>query len=218
MLGCHRSLVLCSLLLSTLSGRVWAGTDHTKSNEARKQVTAAQTELKKAQDALAAARGVVEAEFQKTPEWQTAHDALVKAQADYDASAKAALDKMHATSDYKSAQTMRADGEARLKELQKDPKASTADRTSATTAAMNGRNKMKEMDDSALSTDPKVIANKAAIAEAQGKLDGFKSKLEEMVAADPACQDAQKSVDDAKKKYDDSQAALAAAIKAEQQG
>ena len=180
---------------------------------ARKDLSAATTQARKADAAVKAAEAKVLEGFKKTPEWTAAQQQIDAAKAAYDAAAKPALDKVHASPEYQKADAAR--------QRAADELAALANSTSAEALSKAGNERyaneqlMKKLEADALAGDPQVTQARQQLATAQKAQDDVKRKLDELEKADPDFQAARKDADEANDKVVKARTALQEAAKAD---
>src|SRR5438046_10279016 len=88
--------------------------DRTRSKEAQKKVAATESDVKKAQQALAEVVGKLRTDFESGQDWQNAAGAQKQAQADYDAAKKPVVEAVKKRLNYQDAERQKAAAEKEL--------------------------------------------------------------------------------------------------------
>jgi hypothetical protein len=170
--------------------------DRSGSTEAKKKITAAEAELKRAQQALADVVAKLRSDFEGGQDWQTAATAQKQAQADYEAARKPVVEAVKKKPAYQSAEREKADAEKELNELRAkntigEPILKAVNKQS------DAANLMLKLENEALSADPKVAEARKKLADANTALAALKKQFDGSLAADTNWQEAKKGVDTA---------------------
>jgi hypothetical protein len=168
--------------------------DRSGSTEAKKKITAAQSEVTKAQQALADVVAKLRSDFEAGQDWQTAAAAQKQAQADYDAARKPVIEAAKKKPNYQSAEKEKAEAEKALADLRTrnvigEPILKAVNRQADAT------NEMMKVENEALNADPKVVETRKKLAEANAAVVALKKQFDTSLASDTGWQEAKKGVD-----------------------
>jgi len=190
--------------------------DRTGSIEARKKITAAQSDVTKAQSALAEVVSKLRADFEAGKDWQDATAALKQAQMEFDAAKKPVIEAVKKNFKYQQAERDKAEAEKELADLRArnvigDPILKAVNKQADATSDM------MKMENEAMSADPKVVEARKKVSEASMAVALLKKQFDSSLGADAGWQDAKKGVDAAQEQIGTAQKELKEALAREKE-
>ena len=223
---CTSIIALVILLSVPLYAQTQSGTsssnalpppvDRSGSTEAKKKITAAEAEVKRAQQALADVVAKLRSDFEAGQDWQTAAAAQKQAQADYEAAKKPVVEAVKKKPAFASAEREKAEAEKELADLRAkntigEPILKAVNKQADATAAM------MKLENDALNADPKVAETRKKLADANMALAALKKQFDGSLAADTNWQEAKKGVDTAQEQVVGGQKELKEALAREKE-
>jgi hypothetical protein len=144
-------------------------------------------------------------ESEKSPEMTQALADVKAAQADYDAAAKPALEKVHATAEYKAAADAKVRDQSQIDQLRGTP-GNEAQISTLAQDAMTQASTANKLEADAVAKEPSALAAKAKVAAANAKLSELRGQVNGSLTKNPDWIAAKKAVDDAIQKLQTAQA------------
>jgi hypothetical protein len=168
--------------------------DRSGSTEAKKKIAAAQSELTKAQAAVADVVGKLRTDFEAGQDWQTAAAAHKSAQEEYDTARKPVIEAVKKKLNYQNAEKAKAEAEKELADLRAknvigEPILKAVNKQADATS------EMMKMESEALNADQKVVEARKKLAEANATMAMLKKQFDTSVGTDMEWQEAKKGVD-----------------------
>ena len=190
--------------------------DRTRSKEAQKKVAAMESDVKKAQQALAEVVGKLRTDFESGQDWQNAAAAQKQAQADYDAAKKPVVEAVKKKLNYQDAERQKAEAEKELADLRAkntigEPILKAVNKQADATT------EMMKIEAEALNADAKVVEARKKLAEANAAVAMLKKQFDSSLAADNGWQEAKKGIDMAQEQVATAQKELKDALAQEKE-
>lgn len=191
--------------------------DPAAAQQAQQALTDARAERKKAEDNLASVAARLREESDKSPEMTQALADVKAAQAEYDSSAKPALEKVHASPDYKAANDAKSRDQLQIDQLRGTP-GNEAQISTLAQDAMTQASTANKLESDAVAKEPaalaakgKVTAANAKLSELRGQFNGSLTKNADWIAAKKAVDDAVQKLQTAQANYNQETGKLSAA-------
>ena len=195
-LSCGFPLAAINFLASSSSSTLPPPVDRTRSQEAKKKVTAAEADVKKAQQSVAEVVAKLRADFEAGQDWQNATAAQKQAQADYEAARKPVVEAVKKKPAYQNAERAKAEAEKELADLRARNVIGEAI-LKAVNKQADATSEMMKVENEALNAEPKVVDARKKLAEANTAVAALRKQFDGSLASDTGWQEAKKGVDTA---------------------
>ncbi len=168
--------------------------DRSGSIEARKKIQAAQSDVTKAQTALAEVVTKLRTDFEAGKDWQDAQAAQKQAQAEFDAAKKPVIEAVKKSFKYQNAEKEKAEAEKELADLRAknvigDPILKAVNKQADATS------EMMKLENEAMNADSKVVEARKKLAEATTAVAMLKKQFDSSLGTDAGWQESKKAVD-----------------------
>jgi len=165
--------------------------------DAKIKLAQAQGKLERAQDAMAKTLADLKKESETAPAFADAQTALRQAQADYDAAAGPAIQKVRASREYQSALDAKKAAAQKVTDLQADSATDQDQITQAARIVLDKGKAVTDLETRTLQSDAKIASLKARFDAANVQLLRVRHDLDQSIKTNPRVASAKADVDQA---------------------